>query len=57
MDRKLNSIKTALFDNGKTNKWLAEQFRIHEGERSAVITSIDKNTSIWQWNIIENVKK
>ena len=77
MDRKLNRIKTALFDNGKTNKWLAEQLgkdpatvskwctnacqpsldRIHEGERSAVITSIDKNTSIWQWNIIENVKK
>ena len=26
MDRKLNRIKTALIDNGKTNKWLAEQF-------------------------------
>ena len=26
MDRKLNSINTALVDNGKTNKWLAEQF-------------------------------
>ena len=25
MDRKLNLIKTALVDNGKTNKWLAEQ--------------------------------
>ena len=25
MDRKLNRIKTALFDNGKTNNWLAEQ--------------------------------
>lgn len=25
MDRKLNRIKTALVDNGKTNKWLAEQ--------------------------------
>ena len=25
MDRKLNRIKTALFDNGKTNKWLAER--------------------------------
>ena len=25
MDRKLNSINTALVDNGKTNKWLAEQ--------------------------------
>lgn len=25
MDRKLNRIKTALIDNGKTNKWLAEQ--------------------------------
>ena len=24
-DRKLNRIKTALIDNGKTNKWLAEQ--------------------------------
>ena len=24
-DRKLNRIKTALVDNGKTNKWLAEQ--------------------------------
>ena len=25
MDRKLNRIKTALVDNGRTNKWLAEQ--------------------------------
>lgn len=25
MDRKLNRIKTALVDNCKTNKWLAEQ--------------------------------
>lgn len=25
MDRKLNRIKTALVDNGKTNKWLTEQ--------------------------------
>lgn len=25
MDRKINRIKTALVDNGKTNKWLAEQ--------------------------------
>ena len=25
MDRKLNRIKTALVDNGKTNKWLADQ--------------------------------
>ena len=25
MDSKLNLIKTALVDNGKTNKWLAEQ--------------------------------
>ena len=25
MDRKLNRIKTDLVDNGKTNKWLAEQ--------------------------------
>ena len=25
MDRKLNRIKTALVDNGKTNKWLAAQ--------------------------------
>ena len=25
MDRKLNRIKTVLVDNGKTNKWLAEQ--------------------------------
>ena len=25
MDRNLNRIKTALVDNGKTNKWLAEQ--------------------------------
>ena len=25
MDRKLNRIKTALVDKGKTNKWLAEQ--------------------------------
>ena len=25
MDRKVNRIKTALVDNGKTNKWLAEQ--------------------------------
>ena len=25
MDRKLNRIKTALVDQGKTNKWLAEQ--------------------------------
>jgi len=25
MDKKLNRIKTALVDNGKTNKWLAEQ--------------------------------
>ena len=24
-DRKLNRIKTTLVDNGKTNKWLAEQ--------------------------------
>ena len=24
-DRKLNRIKTALIDNGQTNKWLAEQ--------------------------------
>ena len=24
-DRKLNRIKTGLVDNGKTNKWLAEQ--------------------------------
>ena len=25
MERKLNRIKTALVDQGKTNKWLAEQ--------------------------------
>lgn len=25
MGKKLNRIKTALVDNGKTNKWLAEQ--------------------------------
>lgn len=25
MGRKLNRIKTVLVDNGKTNKWLAEQ--------------------------------
>ena len=25
MDRKLNRIKTALVDNGKTNKWIAAQ--------------------------------
>ena len=25
MDRKINRIKTALVDNGRTNKWLAEQ--------------------------------
>lgn len=25
MEKKLNRIKTALVDNGKTNKWLAEQ--------------------------------
>ena len=25
MDRKLHRINTALVDNGKTNKWLAEQ--------------------------------
>ena len=25
MDRKLNLIKTALVDYGKTNKWFAEQ--------------------------------
>ena len=25
MDRKINRIKTALVDKGKTNKWLAEQ--------------------------------
>lgn len=25
IDRKLNRIKTALIDNGKINKWLAEQ--------------------------------
>lgn len=25
MDRKLNRIKTALVDRGRTNKWLAEQ--------------------------------
>ena len=25
MDRKLNRIKTALVDKGRTNKWLAEQ--------------------------------
>ena len=25
MDRKINRIKTALVDNGKTKKWLAEQ--------------------------------
>ena len=25
MDRKLNRTKTALVDQGKTNKWLAEQ--------------------------------
>ncbi|MBO7068721.1 MAG: helix-turn-helix transcriptional regulator [Bacteroidaceae bacterium] len=25
MDRKINRIKTALVDNGKTNKWLAQQ--------------------------------
>lgn len=25
MDRKLNRIKTALVDQGKTNKWLAEK--------------------------------
>lgn len=25
MDRKINRIKTALVDKGRTNKWLAEQ--------------------------------
>lgn len=28
MDRKLNRIKTALVDKGKTNKWLTEQLGI-----------------------------
>ena len=41
MDRKLNLIKTALVDNGKTNKWLAEQL----GKDPATISKWCTNAS------------
>ena len=41
MDRKLNRIKTALVDNGKTNKWLAEQL----GKDQATISKWVTNTT------------
>ena len=34
MDRKINRIKTALVDKGKTNKWLAE----HLGKDPATVS-------------------
>ena len=40
MDRKLNRIKTALVDNGKTNKWLAEQL----GKDPATVSKWCTNT-------------
>ena len=41
MDRKLNRIKTALVDNGKTNKWLAEQL----GKDPATVSKWCTNSS------------
>lgn len=41
MDRKLNRIKTVLVDNGKTNKWLAEQL----GKDPATISKWCTNAS------------
>lgn len=41
MDRKLNRIKTALVDNGKTNKWLAEQL----GKDPATVSKWCTNTA------------
>ena len=41
MDSKLNLIKTALVDNGKTNKWLAEQL----GKDPATISKWCTNAS------------
>lgn len=40
MDRKLNRIKTALVNNGKTNKWLAEQL----GKDPATVSKWCTNT-------------
>ena len=39
-DRKLHRISTALVDNGKTNKWLAEQL----GEDPATVSKWCTNT-------------
>ena len=41
MDSKLNLIKTALVDNGKTNKWLAEQL----GKDPATVSKCCTNAS------------
>ena len=41
MERKLNRIKTALVDQGKTNKWLAEQV----GKDPATISKWVTNTT------------
>jgi transcriptional regulator with XRE-family HTH domain len=41
MERKLNRIKTALVDQGKTNKWLAEQL----GKDPATISKWCTNVS------------
>ena len=41
MDRKLNRIKTVLVDNGKTNKWLAEQL----GKDPATVSKWCTNTA------------
>ena len=41
MDKKLNRIKTVLVDNGKSNKWLAEQL----GKDPATISKWCTNTS------------
>lgn len=41
MERKLNRIKTALVDQGKTNKWLAEQL----GKDPATISKWCSNTT------------
>ena len=42
MDRKLNLIKTALVDKGKTNKWLAEQL----GKDPATVSKWCTNASL-----------
>ena len=49
MDRKLNRIKTALVDNGKTNKWLAEQL----GKDPATVSKCLLDNDLLQSHIIK----